>query len=111
MSISEAAGNYHAAKKGNCAQSVVAGYAEIKGEKGELIEQMKRCGGGNAPEGYCGALYAAMVIVGDEKKDQCIELFKQQAKGCSKCKEIRPNGIITCNQCVRNAGKCIEDLI
>ena len=53
-----------------------------------------------------------MTLVEDENKKQIvIERFKEGAKGCTKCKEIRPNQIIPCNQCVRNAGKAIEDLI
>ncbi|KAL7714766.1 C_GCAxxG_C_C family protein [Entamoeba marina] len=68
-------------------------------------------GGGRAPENYCGALYAAMQILGDEKKDQLIEKFKQGSQGCIKCKEIRGGNIIPCNQCVKNASKAIEELI
>ncbi|KAL7721744.1 C_GCAxxG_C_C family protein [Entamoeba marina] len=95
--INEIAADYHANKKGNCAQSVAYGYSQVTGEKSEFVDEFRA--------------YGAMQILGDEKKDQLIEKFKQGSQGCIKCKEIRGGNIITCNQCVKNASKAIEELI
>ena len=110
MSVSDAAGEYHAQHKGNCAQSVCAGYTQVTGKNPEWIDEMSKCGGGRAPEGYCGALWAAMQSAGKENEEKVIEEFKKGSQGCTKCKEIRGGNVIPCNQCVRNAGKAIEDL-
>ena len=66
--ISDLACEYHAGRKGNCSQSVAAGYFQKTGQGEEYIEKFSGFGGGRAPEGYCGALYAAMQILGDDKK-------------------------------------------
>ncbi|EDR24131.1 hypothetical protein, conserved [Entamoeba dispar SAW760] len=109
-SISEIAVEYHSAHKGNCSQSVAYGYSEATGNRKELIEQLSGCGGGRAPEGYCGALYAAIQILGEDKKEACISKFKESSNGCTKCKEIRGSNVIPCRECVRAAAKCIEEL-
>lgn len=110
--ISEIAKVYHA-NHGNCALSVTYGYWRSMGkseaEALELAEAARSFSGGRAPEGTCGALYAAKLLVPNQA-DAVEEFFKNGAKGCTKCKEIRPNGVIPCNRCVELAGEALDAL-
>ncbi|ELP91899.1 hypothetical protein EIN_398290 [Entamoeba invadens IP1] len=110
-SISDTCGEIHANHEGNCAMSVTLGYSRVTGKNYDtLLAQCKGYGGGHAPEGYCGALYAAMQIAGPEKEEEVKKKFMETSKGCIKCKEIRGGNIIPCNTCVRTAAAAIEDL-
>ena len=66
-------------------------------------------GGGKAPDGLCGALYAAKMMQPDHA-ESIEDVFKRGAQGCTKCKEIRPNKIIPCNRCVELAGEALDFL-
>ena len=63
MSIAEISKNFHAEHRGNCAMSVAYGYARATGKsEAEAVasaEMFRNFGGGKAPNGSCGALYAA----------------------------------------------------
>lgn len=113
MSIAEIAKKFHAEHRGNCAMSVAYAYALANGksesEALESAEMFRNFGGGRAPTGTCGALYAAKMM----QPDHCESLecfFKRGAKNCSLCKEIRPNAVIPCNRCVELAGEALDFL-
>lgn len=110
--LSEIAKKYHAERNGNCAQSVAYALAQAKGfpkEKlEELLSNMSRCGGGKAPAGLCGALYAALQFVSEENKSELINAFKENSQGEILCKEIRSKKILPCNACVELAAKSLE---
>lgn len=110
--ISEVAKEYHA-NHGNCAFSVMYGYWRSMGkseaEAMALAESARSFSGGRAPDGTCGALYAAKLIA-LEQACAVEEYFKNGAKGCTRCKEIRPNAVIPCNRCVELAGEALEAL-
>ena len=63
MSIAELAKNFHAEHRGNCAMSVAYAFSRSSGktekEALETAEMFRNFGGGRAPNGTCGALYAA----------------------------------------------------
>ena len=42
--------------------------------------------------------------------DAIEDFFKRGAKNCTKCKEIRPDGVIPCNRCVELAGEALDFL-
>ncbi|WP_298772317.1 hypothetical protein [uncultured Fibrobacter sp.] len=111
MSIAEISKNYHAEKRGNCAMSVAYGFARSKGKTEEesltFAEQFRNFGGGRAPDGYCGALHAAKTLC-PARADNIEQLFKEGAQGCTRCKEIRPQAIISCNRCVELAGEALD---
>lgn len=111
--ISEIAKNFHAEHRGNCAMSVAYGFARAAGkseaEAMEAAEMFRNFGGGRAPNGTCGALYAAKMMQPDYA-DALEDFFKRGAKGCSLCKEIRPNAVIPCNRCVELAGEALDFL-
>ena len=111
--ISEVSKKFHADKRGNCAMSVAYGYARATGkseaEAVEAAEMFRAFGGGKAPNGQCGALYAAKMMQPDHA-DAIEDFFKRGAKGCTKCQEIRPNKVIPCNRCVELAGEAQDFL-
>lgn len=112
MSIAEFAKNYHA-KYGNCAVSVTYGYWRSQGKSEEealaLANEVRNFSGGRAPEGTCGALYAAKLLA-PQNAEKIVEFFKAGAKNFTLCKEIRPNKVILCNRCVELAGEALDSL-
>ena len=113
MSIAEFSKKFHADKRGNCAMAVAYGYAKATGKSEEeavkAAEMFRAFGGGKAPDGLCGALYAAKAMQPDHA-ESIEEVFKRGAQGCTKCLEIRPNKIIPCNRCVELAGEALDFL-
>lgn len=112
-SIANLSKEFHAGKRGNCAMSVAYGYARAAGkpeaEAVETAEMFRNFGGGRAPDGQCGALYAAKMMQPDHA-EAIEEFFKRGAQGCTKCKEIRPAAVIPCNRCVELAGEALDFL-
>lgn len=113
MKISEISKKFHAEHKGNCAMSVAYGYAIAHGkseaEALQTADFFRNLGGGKAPGGTCGALYAAKMLEPDHA-DGLEDTFRRGAKNCALCREIRPNGIIPCNRCVELAGEALDFL-
>ena len=89
-------------KRYNCAQAVAKAF-----ERNDLVESLQFCGGGKAPEGLCGALYAAMLLAGEERDDVVKEKFLEEI-GHLECKVIRKNGQVTCTDCVRRSAEIVE---
>ena len=89
-------------KKYNCAQAVVKTFG-----RDDLVETMKCCGGGRAPEGLCGALHAALLILSDEKQEVVKKEF-QQATGDIQCRSIRQVGKTSCTEFVRIVAGVLE---
>ena len=93
--------------------SVAYGYARATGksedEAVKAAEMFRTFGGGKAPDGLCGALYAAKMMQPDHA-ESIEEFFKRGAQGCTKCQEIRPNNVIPCNRCVELAGEALDFL-
>ena len=81
----------------NCAQTICAAFG-----REDLLEPMKACGGGKAPEGTCGALYAAMTLAGD-KALELMEAFRSIHGACS-CRELKGGTPrVACQDCVKTA--------
>lgn len=85
----------------NCAQAVVDG----AGGSPELVAEMAACGGGRAPDGYCGALWGALTMCPD-KAEQIKADFKA-ACGALTCKEIKTTAKTPCPECVECAACCL----
>lgn len=113
MSIAEISKQFHAEHRGNCAMSVAYGYARATGkseaEAVDAAETFRAFGGGKAPNGSCGALYAAKMMQPDHA-DAIEDFFKRGAQNFTKCSEIRPNKVIPCNRCVELAGEALDFL-
>lgn len=85
----------------NCAQTVCAAFG-----REDLLEEMKACGGGRAPEGTCGALYAAMQVA-PERAEKIQEAFRS-ANGAVKCRDLKGASRVPCPVCVATAARLLE---
>ena len=97
-------------KKHNCAQAVIAGFKDKFSLEDELVATFAAYGGGKAPEGCCGALYAAQQILKNESAaeiEKCNAEFIKSA-GSSKCKEIRSMKKLSCVGCVETGAEILE---
>ncbi len=112
---SEKAKAYFLGKDGsirlNCAQSIISAFKDKFSLSEDVVKLFADYGGGRAPEGVCGAFYAAKYLFQDislEKVKICQNALLSKA-GSLKCKEIRSLGRLTCLGCVGEIGKCLED--
>lgn len=117
MSIISARNSYlgkEGSKKVNCAQAIICAFKEKFGFTEEEIEAYKVYGGGKAPEGLCGALYASKQILAKYiNKEKAIELeqfFMDQA-GAMKCHEVRSGKKLSCLECVEKSAEYIEKVL
>ncbi|MBO5668260.1 MAG: hypothetical protein J6S43_03960 [Lentisphaeria bacterium] len=87
----------------NCAQAVAAGAGDD-----ELAENLKCCGGGNAPGGRCGALYAALLLTPEDCHAALSAEFVTVA-GSENCREIKAAvPPCPCAECVRAGARLVE---
>lgn len=106
--------NYFLGKDGikrlNCAQSVICAFKEEYGIDEDMIEKFKEFGGGRAPEGVCGAYYAAKFVLEKSKSEKIVELSKNltDLAGSLKCTEIRANKKLSCLGCVEKASEFLD---
>lgn len=96
--------DFHKQRGVNCAQAVLKGFQERLGLSEDQIDQASVWGGGKAPEGTCGALYAASRLLDERQIGELSEDFMQQA-GSTKCREIRTINKLKCSQCVQLAAE------
>lgn len=88
----------------NCAQTVCAAFG-----REDLIEAMKSCGGGRAPEGMCGALYGAIQVAPTNAEE--LKSAFTDVNGAWKCCDLKGGTPrVACQQCVRVAAELVEKL-
>ena len=93
----------------NCAQSIYKGFQEKHNIAEDVIAQARVLGGGRAAGGTCGALYAALQLIKDEKqKEKLINYFTSFTQS-TKCREIRRNNTASCKECVNIAARFLEE--
>ena len=115
MSVEKAKAHYTGKsgyRKLNCAQAVLKAFKDKFGLSEESIERFGTCGGGRAPDGQCGALYAAKVILEKAYPDrikECEDAFLADA-GSTQCREIRASRKLSCVGCVEKAAAYIEKI-
>lgn len=101
---------HYTSRRGNCAQAVALAWKDKKQPESEHHSLFSGCGYGRAPEGVCGAVYAASELAGEHLKETLKEKFSQQAGGHTACREIRRNRIMPCTECVATAAGLLEEL-
>jgi hypothetical protein len=89
----------------NCAQAVLYAWREVSGDTAIALTDLKPFGGGRAPGGVCGALYAACLI-GSERADALKQSFAAQL-GSVYCKELRAAKVHPCEACVAQAAELL----
>jgi len=104
----------NAARRMNCAESVAYGFQEECVIPGEMLEELRNCGGGKAPGGLCGAYYTAAVLLeklrAPDKAEGLREAFVKEA-GSVQCKEIRQKRRLNCRDCVEISAKYLEAVL
>lgn len=90
----------------NCAQSVLYAYQQTTGKEGIDLEQMKAFGGGRAPDGLCGALYAACAAA--PEKTAALRTRFCERNGSLLCAELRAARERSCSDCVAIAAELLE---
>ena len=88
----------------NCAQSVAA----ANGGSKELIAHLATQNAGRAPEGLCGALYAALQFVQEDRRQGVIDAFAAEL-GETHCLALKKLGV-PCTKCVETAEKLLEPI-
>ena len=83
----------------NCAQSVLRAFQQHRNIREEDIIHARRLGGGQAEDGLCGALYAALQLAGDPPVRRRLRDAFVASAGSDKCGEIG----VSCVECVRLA--------
>jgi len=93
----------------NCAQSVLLGWKDVYPVTDQKITDAKACGGGRAPGGLCGALWAALELVPDPEKQERIKNGFFNAAKSLYCNEIKGN-TVPCNECVKIAVELVGSI-
>jgi len=116
MSAIKAKNNYtglNGCQRMNCAQAVISAFKEDFNIEDNIVEMFKNYGGGKAPDGLCGALYAVKYIMSrQENKEKLAELenyFKEHA-GALECSNIRGLRKLSCVGCVEKSSEFLEKL-
>ncbi len=111
--MKETAKAYFLGKKGtrlNCAQSVAEPFRDKFPLDGKTASTLPACGGGRAPEGYCGAFYAAKCILEQHFPDRSTEGMEMllSAAGSLKCLEVKALRKLSCVGCVEKSAEVVE---
>ena len=91
----------------NCAQSVLMGFQHQFNLPESLITDFKNYGGGKAPNGICGALYAANYLLSLRNLPPVSKEFSLRV-GASTCKQIKGETHTLCLDCVQMADSLVE---
>ena len=90
----------------NCAQSVLYAWREVFGDTALTIAELKPAGAGRAPEGLCGAVYAACQLAPNRAEE--LKAAFAARLGSLHCKEIRAAKKHPCADCVAEAAELFE---
>lgn len=104
--------NYYRGIEGyNCAQAVSKMFQAQLNVDDDQIVDFEACGGGNAEDGICGALYAIKQLAGNEPDRQnLIQRFEQEV-GSLYCDEILALGRLSCAGCIHTACRILQDVL
>lgn len=91
--------------KHNCAQAVAYRWQRLYKDK-NIVASYTPYVGGRAPEGLCGALYAAMQACPNNAADIATEFANRC--GAIRCRDIKSAKRIPCERCVDVADRLIE---
>lgn len=90
----------------NCAQSVLHAWREVFGDTAITVPELKPFGAGRAPEGLCGAIYAACLLAPDRAEE--LKAAFTARIGSLYCKGIRAARKHSCADCVAEAAELTE---
>ncbi|MDR2962126.1 MAG: redox-active protein [Bacteroidales bacterium] len=101
---------FHAAPENhNCAQAVLKGFEREYSIAQSQIDAYRAFGGGRAPQGVCGALFAAQQLSPEKAEKLQVEFVSRC--GSAYCKDIKAQGRVSCTECVKIADELLEQAI
>ena len=89
----------------NCAQSVLHAWREVGGDTAITVAELKPVGAGRAPDGLCGAVYAACLLAPNRAEE--LKATFVAGVGSLYCKEIRAAKEHSCAECVAEAAEML----
>lgn len=94
----------------NCAEAVAEAWQKVYGKGLAMTANLRNCGSGRAPQGLCGAIYAAQLISDEAIKAELTDRF-EHAAGSLLCREIRSMKKLSCTACVELAAALLEETL
>ncbi len=110
----EKAKNHFLGKAGyvklNCAQAVIKVFSDLFDVSDNDIDSFLAFAGGRAPQGRCGAYYAAHYLISRKYPSRAsqIEQGFVEAAGSLNCRSIRSKRKLSCLGCVEKAVDLVE---
>lgn len=93
----------------NCAQAIAYRWQRLYPQGAAIVEQYAPYKGGMAPEGLCGALYAAMQAC-PQQAESIRAAFEAKVGACH-CREIKTGTQTPCPVCVATADALVEAIV
>jgi hypothetical protein len=104
--------NYYRGTEGyNCAQAISKMFQAQLNLDDHQIADLGACGGGNAEDGICGALYAIKQLAGDHRNIKSVIQRFEQEVGSIYCDEILVLGRLSCAGCIYTACRILQDIL
>jgi len=94
----------------NCAQAIYRGFQEECNVLEPTIMGASAFGGGRAPEGTCGALYAALDLAPRDAHPKMMDAFIAHG-GSTLCRALKSERRLDCRACVALAADLLEDVL
>jgi len=94
----------------NCCQAVLRAFQERCRIGDDRIAAARLAGAGRAPGGRCGALHAALDLLGPEHH-AAIETAFVSRTGAVACREIRKLRRASCSECVEEAARLVAQRV
>jgi hypothetical protein len=102
----EAKDYFRGKERYNCVQAIMKVFCRWCKDKD--IHSFRKIGHGKAPEGLCGAVYAAGCLLEDDARQlQMKKMFTDEA-GSVKCREILKKRKVSCERCVDLAAEILK---
>ncbi|RKE02000.1 C-GCAxxG-C-C family (seleno)protein [Marinifilum flexuosum] len=95
----------------NCAQAIFKAFQEEYQITNDQIVELSKYGNGKAPNGYCGAYFAALELIKDkpELKDEFTKRFQEKSDHLT-CFDIRFNYTMSCKNLVKLAANLLNEI-
>ncbi|WP_321297227.1 C-GCAxxG-C-C family (seleno)protein [Marinifilum fragile] len=95
----------------NCAQAIFKAFQEEYQITNNQIVELAKYGNGKAPNGYCGAYYAALELIKDnpDLKEEFTRRFQEKSDYLT-CFDIRFNYTMSCKNLVKLAANLLDEI-
>ncbi len=103
---------HHPELKFNCAQAIAYKWATSEHESESKALEFQKYGGGKAPEGACGALYAGLErLTGNSSAQESLKSRFNHSATSLACRDIRKINQLSCKGCVELVDNFLAETI